>query len=962
MSFLFYNVNGKRRFFDNVNSNKSDRLSSKHADINQFDFVCLSETWDCSPTAVLPRRGFIFSPASREGRNRGRPSGGLEIYFNPSFAVEKKSTTPNHLVLTINNFISIIFIYYQPDFDFSLMIEDLAIALQSSGSHNIILAGDFNLHVDESNFDELSKFLSSHNIVLCSDPTKTTFMHMNGGTSTPDFIFSSLSLLSAEHKTAVHDNIDSDHFPLSFILNPASLRQINSINKFKLDIDKCSDLLKNKLPSLKNSIPDETVTSLNKIFQDSLTEIRSPHSLPPRWTSPEIKNTKKLAKFHLKKFQVSSNDEDKKKFLQARNKVSRLIKKAKRDFRLNETNNMILAGRAKGLAALYKYAKPYYNNISTQISIDDWKKFYTNLFQSHDKSVFHPVSFPPSESASFLTSPFTLSEIKLAIKSQKSSAPSLEHFSPANCKTLDDQLAPFLLKIFNAILNGEIEFPSAWLSSVFFFLHKKGSMTDPSNYRSLAIENPFLKIFMWLLNFRLTEYVECNKLLPDLQFGFRKGHSAPSAAFLLQEAILKGFNSNSKKEKKIFSCFVDFKKAFDSVHRGILFDKLINKGIPSQFAVLVMDILSNIRLHVKSNDSISDSFSSFNGVLQGDPISPLLFSLFIADLPCILKSKGIGIGNFSFNHILYADDLVLLSNSPEDLQKDLDSLANYCDNNHLTVSIGKTKCLPFYRGRFDSIPTFFYKTVPLENVKEFKYLGITFTTQISATKHIDRIISKCNSVLAQLFFKLKIEHATLPLALRIFKTYIQPIIEYGLPVWLPRMNCSSKYKIDALFTKFLKRFFCIPYCSDNSIVYYLSRTSPLSSTLHSIHLKRFLSLNFPNVLSGLNFNIPSEKSDLPPPNFDDLPSYFKASERISLRQIPLDPSSKRTFLYDKMDIIHYSICRDKKFHSPSVVGIQESSCICKFCKQKADHYHHRRCPHLKHLSLKALMAKIKGSL
>ena len=181
----------------------------------------------------------------------------------------------------------------------------------------------------------------------------------------------------------------------------------------------------------------------------------------------------------------------------------------------------------------------------------------------------------------------------MAIKNQKSLAPSLEYFSPANCRTLDDHLAPFLLKIFNAILNGEIEFPTAWLSSVFFFLHKKGSMTDPSNYRSLAIENPFLKIFMWLLNFRLTEYVESNKLLPDLQFGFRKGHSAPSAAFLLQEAILNGFSGSSKKgEKDIFSCFIDFKKAFDSVHRGILFDKLINKGIPSQFAVLIMAILS----------------------------------------------------------------------------------------------------------------------------------------------------------------------------------------------------------------------------------------------------------------------------------------------------------------------------------------------------------------------------------
>ena len=127
------------------------------------------------------------------------------------------------------------------------------------------------------------------------------------------------------------------------------------------------------------------------------------------------------------------------------------------------------------------------------------------------------------------------------------------------------------------------------------------------------------------------------------------------------------------------------------------------------------------------------------------------------------------------------------------------------------------------------------------------------------------------------------------------------------------MNSSSANKINALFTKFLKRFYCIPYCSDNSIVYYLSRTSSLISYLQSIHLKRFLSLSFPIVLSGLNFKIPSEKSLLSPISYDDLPSYFKDSEQpSSFIHVPIDPPSKRSFLYDKMDIIHYSICRDKK--------------------------------------------------
>ena len=112
--------------------------------------------------------------------------------------------------------------------------------------------------------------------------------------------------------------------------------------------------------------------------------------------------------------------------------------------------------------------------------------------------------------------------------------------------------------------------------------------------------------------------------------------------------------------------------------------------------------------------------------------------------------------------LLYADDLVLIRHSPAELQHDLDALYTYCQENHLTVSIGKTKCLAFYRGRFDNRPAFHFGPNLLENVKEFKYLGITFTTQLSATKHVQNILSKCNSRIAQLFFKLKVENSTLP--------------------------------------------------------------------------------------------------------------------------------------------------------------------------------------------------------
>jgi len=319
------------------------------------------------------------------------------------------------------------------------------------------------------------------------------------------------------------------------------------------------------------------------------------------------------------------------------------------------------------------------------------------------------------------------------------------------------------------------------------------------------------------------------------------------------------------------------------------------------------------------------------------------------------KGSGVRLGNQRINHLLFADDLVLLSNTPEELQADLDNLSRYCDNNNLTVSVEKTKCLPFYRGRFDNIPIFFYKQDCIENVKEFKYLGIVFTTQLSASKHLKSVISKCNSRIGQLFYKLKIDHATLELALKIFQTYITPVIEYGLPVWLPKVSRSAQGKLDSLFTKYLKRFLCIPYSIENSLVHHITQTAPLSDYLHHVHPRRFLSMSFPSGLQGIQFPIPPDKTPPIPPLIEELPQYYRDAP-TSVQAIPLEPSNKRMLLYDKLDIIHYHLCKNSSFHSTSMVGLDEG-CSCKFCGKRAVHFHHRNCSILKVLSMKGVMVK-----
>ena len=612
-----------------------------------------------------------------------------------------------------------------------------------------------------------------------------------------------------------------------------------------------------------------------------------------------------------------------------------------------ETQGLIDRGSKLGLKALFKSVKPPSLDVSSQIPLYQWKDYYSNLFQSHAAPLFSPLPMVSTESAANLLNSFSSDEILKALEEQHSNAPGLNSVSPVDLKKLSAVLVPFLLKVYNAVLTENICFPSEWLSSVFFFLHKKGSTKDPSNFRSLAIENPLAKIFTWLINRRLCTYAEESGILPDYQFGFRSSRSAQSAVYLLQECVRQSF----AKARNVFTSFVDFRKAFDLVDRQILFTKLQQIGIPISFCRIIFNLLSDLKFKVRSNDCLSESFQSFNGVPQGDPLSPILFSLLIQDLPERLSHIGVPCGGDVIKCILYADDLVILTNSPSELQKALDSLFSYCQLNNLEVNSNKTKCLLFSRGAARHV-NFTFNGQELENCSEFKYLGVVLTPRLSSSKHVDQLLSKCNSTIAQLFFRLPIQNLPLPVALSIFRTYVLPIIEYGLPCWLPKLSASSSTRLDTIFTKFLKRFLGVPYSTHNSLVYFVTNTLPLSEHLKIVHLNRFSKLNFPTCLSGLKLIPPEPHSSSPSREFilSNIPSHFWLSPVIS--DIPTLLIPKRALLYDAFDLFHFLLCNRKGFHTASSV---DHNCLCKLCGMTALHFHHRICPLLQNLSLCAVM-------
>ena len=143
-----------------------------------------------------------------------------------------------------------------------------------------------------------------------------------------------------------------------------------------------------------------------------------------------------------------------------------------------------------------------------------------------------------------------------------------------------------------------------------------------------------------------------------------------------------------KKGKKLYTCFVDFQKAFDSVWHDGLFRKLENKDINGNFLKLIKSIYNNTKCAVKINNKTTNFFNYEQGVQHGNPLSPLIFNLEINDIFEVLKNYSLLTlnGQQDFNALMYADDVIIMSTTQEGLQKSLNALNDYCQQWKLNVN------------------------------------------------------------------------------------------------------------------------------------------------------------------------------------------------------------------------------------------------------------------------------------
>lgn len=269
-------------------------------------------------------------------------------------------------------------------------------------------------------------------------------------------------------------------------------------------------------------------------------------------------------------------------------------------------------------------------------------------------------------------------------------------------------------------------YPSSWKESVVHALHKKGDATDPNNYRLLNINSTLGKLYSVCLNNRLADFVEDQ--LSDFQFGFRARRSTEMATLVLlsyiRHAVARG--------KRLYLIFVDFQKAFDTVNRDKLFLRLLNMQVPTTFVDAIRAMYADLRARIRNHP---DLIPLELGVKQGDPLSPLLFALYINRLEGFLKERGwtgYRAEGYALLLLLYADDTVLVATSKREAEGMFRDLQEFCTSLGLTINIDKTEAMVI-NGPQTPLQS---ALGPIAVVDEFKYLGTTIHRNGSLSTHL----------------------------------------------------------------------------------------------------------------------------------------------------------------------------------------------------------------------------------
>ena len=470
----------------------------------------------------------------------------------------------------------------------------------------------------------------------------------------------------------------------------------------------------------------------------------------------------------------------------------------------------------------YKHFQKRRQTTRSELTTDDFLNHFRNLASSepnvnHEVDEFLSNYHTHADSSYFntLDADITEKEIYDAIHSLKNNkACGYDNVLNEYFIICKDVLMPCLHLLFNNVFKSGY-FPHAWSTGCIVPILKKGNANNTDNYRGITLVSCLGKLFTSILNKRLIDFDAENNIISDAQFGFRKDMSTVDAIFTLHYLI----HRTLKNRNRLYCCFVDYSKAFDFVNRQNLWYKIIQQGIEGRMLIIIRSIYDNVKSCVKYNNLLSNFFVCKNGLFQGEVLSPILFSMYVNDCEMQLLSDNcpyIEVQMLNLFLIMYADDMVLLAETPEGLQKMIDSLSSYTEKWDLILNINKTKIVVFRNGgKLRDNEKWSYNGCQLDIVDEFNYLGILFFYNGKFSRTQKRAAEQGRKALFSVLKTCNKNYFNIETMLSVFDTYVNSILSYGSEVW----GFHRGQDIEKIHIQFCKRLLGVRKGTCNDFIY-----------------------------------------------------------------------------------------------------------------------------------------------
>lgn len=591
----------------------------------------------------------------------------------------------------------------------------------------------------------------------------------------------------------------------TYSLNPAGVQQLNlELQNIIVDLAKCS------LKSKKCKTNTVRRTTTNKWYTSSLYVLKC-----------NLLHTCKL-------LQRSPNDPIiRGNYFKHKKSYKRACKFAKKNYLHNIANAIDCADASdsKEFWRLLNLVRPKSTQLQADLPpMDELIKALIPLNVHHDDVNRAPDlnTHPKLVRVDELDKPISRGEIDIIIKKlQAGKAHGDDLITNQMIQKAWEYLDKPVLKLFNMCLETGV-YPESWCKGHIVPVHKSGSKADASNYRPITITSSFGKVFSSILNSRISHFLEVNDSISFAQIGFRKGHRTSDHLLLLKGII----DLYKRKRKHVHACFIDFSSAFDHVWHDGLFFKLHKNGISDKIINLLKSMYSKVKTCVKRGDYVSKSYSCTEGTRQGCSLSPTLFKIYLNDLQDLFNTKDsepIIIDKTPIGCLMYADDVLLISQSAKGLQNGLNILNAYCTKWRLQINTNKTKTIIFNSKR-QSVRCLTIGRTVLKSSDQVNYLGFILTPsgKFKATQ-VHLYHKACRALIVLQKSLAKIPNLSVKNQLKLFDSIIKPILLYGSEVWGAYMH------------RFANNL--------SSIKSMLGNINTLAEKLHSKFCKQILKIN-----------------------------------------------------------------------------------------------------------------------